>query len=274
MLDIIDNKNMLSNLMINHLGKNLITNCYLSIKEFEDEIELKTLMYREFPTGNLYILKYREDFMILYYYINRADSVKNEFNEIKSIFDNKKIVVEIPYREELQLEEVLDLFDELGFSLSLKRINLEHQIEARLDTTCPYSEIEWKYFFDSIEDSTRIREFLLDNFDKYTGCIPLKETIMKKIESNYFYVLENVESKEIVGVLEFDLGRTTTIKHLAVSKEYRGKGLGRLLINMMLNTNKNVNVWTTFSSDAEQFYKNNGFVTTEYKSAVLIYEGE
>ena len=274
MLEYITDKKTLSDLIFKHLGRDLLTNCYLSIKEFLDELEQNTLVYKEFKK-NLYILKEREDFAILYYYICDVESAKNELEELKSMLHYKIIVTEFAYKDDPTLEEkTLKLFESSKYYISLRRTNLENKNETYLDTTCSFDNIEWKYDFDKKEDAIRIRDFLVENFNKITGCIPTIATIENKIEANLFYVLEDISLNKIVGVLEFDLDRVSTIKHLAIAQEYRGKGLGKLLVNKMINNGKGVNVWTTSNSEAEQFYKNNGFIETGYKSIVLINEEE
>ena len=246
MLEKVTDKNLLSKAIFKHIKKDVFTNCFLSSREFDEEIESGTLYVIEYQSNNLYLLKDRGEFITLYFYLNEKNAIGAEIDDIKAKLGCKKIV--------------------------LNRVCLERNKENIADEGKP-SKIKVKESFIN-EDTENIIKFLQENFDRYTGCIPNINTIKNRVLNNEIYVLED-EASNIIGLLEFNLDKKTTIKHLAIAEKYRGHGLAKYLISLLsLNQNNTIITWTTINSDAERLYRNIGFVDTTYKSTVLIYEGE
>ena len=269
MLEKVTDKNLLSKSIFKHIEKNVFTNCFLTSKEFDEEIESGTLFVKEYQSNNLYLLKDRDEYVIMYFYINNKKAIGIEINDIKKEFENKKIVIEIAYKEK---QTISDSFEQIGFKKILNRVCLEKEKTIVNDITESTGFSIRDAFNDG--DAEKIAKFLQNNFNKFTGCIPNINTINNRIANNEIYVLED-ETSNIVGLLEFSIGNKLIIKHLAISEEYRGRGLAKYLISLLsLNQNKDITTWTAVNSDAERLYRKNGFVDTEYKSTVLIYEEE
>ena len=269
MLEKVTDKNLLSKAIFKHIKKDVFTNCFLSSREFDEEIESGTLYVIEYQSNNLYLLKDRGEFITLYFYLNEKNAIGAEIDDIKAKLGCKKIVLEIAHKEG---QTITELFEQIGFKTVLNRVCLERDKDNIADEGKP-SKIKVKESFIN-EDTENIIKFLQENFDRYTGCIPNINTIKNRVLNNEIYVLED-EASNIIGLLEFNLDKKTTIKHLAIAEKYRGHGLAKYLISLLsLNQNKTIITWTTINSDAERLYRNIGFVDTTYKSTVLIYEGE
>ena len=131
-----------------------------------------------------------------------------------------------------------------------------------------------KILQNELINANNILSFLKENFNELTGCIPLINRIEKRIANNELLVIEEDFTRKTIGLLEYSSENKITIKHLAVSKEYRGKGIAKYLLNTLSSQNKPIITWTTSGSDAEKIYRNNGFMRTTYKSVVLLFEGE
>ncbi|KAF7456575.1 acetyltransferase, GNAT family protein [Cryptosporidium felis] len=96
----------------------------------------------------------------------------------------------------------------------------------------------------TIEDYSELRELLQD----VTRCneVLTKEQVEERLRFNSFhpYCLVDADSNKIVGYAGFyvipHLGRKndSRIEHLVISKEYRNKGLGRLLCNHIVEDAK------------------------------------
>ena len=274
MLEAVTNKNELSKLVFKHIKKNVLTNCFLSSKDYEREIENGTLLFKEYESNNLYIIKKRDGFIVLYYYINDDSSLKSELERIKKEIGDNKIVIEVAYEETNDYQ--VKMFEKIGFEIILNRVNL-HLVNRCLEfPPNQWDDIIIKEQFNLDEDSKQVFNFIKNNFNIITGCIPSVNEIKSRILENEIKALIDKNSNNIIGVLEFnkDNDKKVTIKHLAVLNDYRGKGIGSYLLRHIQMYYDVINVWTTINSEAERLYIKNGFAKTKYKSVVLIDKGE
>ena len=271
MLNRVTDRNMLSSTIIKHMRKNVFTNCLLYSQEYEAEIESGSLFVKEYPSDNLFMLKMRDDFAILYFYINDQSAFFNDMNDIKNEAKGKKLVTEIAYKEEYEIEILTSMFLEMNFNVSLNRVCLE---KNSIGQASEVGLIDGIHLQNELINANNILSFLKENFNELTGCIPLINRIEKRIANNELLVIEEDFTRKTIGLLEYSSANKITIKHLAVSKEYRGKGIAKYLLNTLSSQNKPIITWTTSGSDAEKIYRNNGFMRTTYKSVVLLFEGE
>ena len=271
MIEKITDKNILSKMIFKHMKKNVFTNCILFSQEYDSEIEAGSLFMKEYSSDNLILIKMRNDFAIIYFYINSQDEFFNDIDDLKKELNGKKIVTEIAYKEGQDIDFIVSMFLQMNFSVSLNRICLENN---RCGQTSEMPLIEGIHLQQELIDSNNILNFLKDNFNEYTGCIPPINIIKKRIDNNELLVLEEDFVRKTIGVLEYSEDNRITIKHLAISEDYRGKGLANFLLNILSSQNKAIITWTTSGSDAEKVYIKNRFMKTIYKSVVLMYEGE
>lgn len=271
MLEKVTNKNVLSSTIIRHIKKDVFTNCLLYSQEHELEIEAGTLFIKEYPSNNLFMLKMRENFAILNFYINDKNAFLNDIAELETELNGKKIVVEIAYKYGQSIDEYISLFTKSFFAVSLNRECLE---KNNVGASNELNLLDGLHLQRELINVKGVLDFLKENFNEFTGCIPSIGVIEKRASNNELLVLEENFTRKIVGVLEYSADNKVTIKHLAIAKDYRGKGLAKYLLNLLSSQNKPIVTWTTSNSEAEKIYANNGFLKTSYKSTVLMYGGE
>lgn len=263
MIKKIDDLKALSSIVFSHIKKNVITNTFLTSFEYQNEIVSHTLSYIEFDdSNNLYLIRERKNHIILNYYINDISFLKNELSIINNLFNDKIIVVEIPYKEELLADNVKSIFEECSYKFKINRIKMIKEFEN--------SNYGGEIAFKNESESDIINRFLTNNFDEYTGCIPNIKTIEQRIKNNEIITIK--EDNKIIGLLEFSNdAQYVLIKHLAIDENHRNKGLASSLINQLLKiSSKSICTWTTLGSNAEKMYEKNGFYKSNYKSLVLI----
>ncbi len=271
MLEKVTDKDMLSNAIIKHIKKNVFTNSLLYSQEYDNEIKSNSLYIKECESNNMFLLKMRDSFAILYYYINDQTAFFKDMANLKEEIKGKKIVTEIAYKYGQDIDLIASMFYEMKFIKAINRVCLEKNSLNQIEISKLEDGIHLQ---NDLLDENTILKFLKENFDEYTGCIPLNSTIKKRTENGELLVLEEDFTRKTIGLLEYSTDNRLTIKHLAISKEYRGKGLAKFLLDTLSNKGKQIITWTTDGSEAEKIYIKNGFIKTTYKSIVLIYKEE
>lgn len=212
----INNFEELNKLISMHLKKGVFTNCFISKEEFYEEIKSEDLFYHEYD-GGLLLFRKIEDYYKMNFYINNPD-IDLDIN-----FDDV-VVTEIVCRPELECCKFIELFKKNGMKLKLKRVRLLNEI-SNVDITS--SNIEK----GNLKDYEKIIKLLRENFDKYIGCIPSEQKLKSDIESGNFYCYREME--EILGILH--IADKNNIKHLAVDKKYRSRGIAKVILSTYLS---------------------------------------
>ena len=249
----INNFDELNGLISKHLKKGVYTNCFISKEEFEEEIKNETLFYHEYD-GGLLLFRKMEDYIKMNFYINNPEiDLDIKFEEV--------VVTEIVCKPEFDCSKIIDLFKKNGMKLRLKRVRLLKE-DSNIDTTS--SNVEKV----KLKDYEKIVKLLRENFDKYIGCIPSEQKLKSDIESGNFYCY--IENGEILGILH--IANKTNIKHLAVDKEYRGRGIAKAILNTYLSDvgDGKKYVWTGENNEAAlSTYCSVGYKLDGYVSYVL-----
>lgn len=253
----VDKYEIISSLIMKQLKRGVMTNNFLTENDLKIEIENNLLYYYEYD-GGLLILRDRTTHYILNYYIN--DITK----DIEEIFD-KDVVVEIVSRPNNNDDEVIKYFEKQNFMCCLERVRYVHNCDEIVgnDTT------------DAIQlcktnDAENVHKILKENFDSYTGCIPIKEILIKDVENENVYIYKD---ENIKGILHINKSKISSeIKHLIVIENERKKGIATKLVNKYLcdvDTKKKT-VWTGKENFcARKFYEKNGYELDGYTSIVL-----
>lgn len=273
----------------------------MSKEEWEQEIQSSNAYYHE-TEKNLYLFRNREDFWILNYYLNDLDMVKSELRKVK--FDDSNIVkteleknnlnpivVEIVSKNILEdsYQKQQELFNQLGWEKKLERERFEktecfenlNKLEQALDLehveNIEQQENEIirtnsKIYFAQKEDLEKLLELLKEAFNPYYGCVPTKQKLEEDINKKFVYISKTED--KIIGVLHFkNSGKIAEIRHLAISKEWRGKGIASQLMDVYedeIKAPKKI-VWTgTENRVAQGLYRKYGYQKDGYVSSVYM----
>jgi N-acetylglutamate synthase-like GNAT family acetyltransferase len=248
----------LNDLIMKHFKKGVYTNCFVSKDEFEFFIEKKCLYYYLFDGGILLFFKMK-GFYNMKFYIN---NINCDFN----IPSNMKIVTEVAAKSPKDLLDVSDYLKRNGFQLELQR--------ERFSCKEPiYEKKECGKNVDiaKLKDYKKIIKILKKNYDKYTGCIPMKEKIKDDIENGNFYCYRN--GKNLIGILHINKKqKVSEMRHLVVLKKYRGNKVSKELIKKYLFDTElqSKQVWTSVDNlVAKKLFVSFGYKADGYVSEVL-----
>lgn len=274
----------LSALMSAQLKRGVFTNSAMTAGQYlEDDPDAEVA-----ESGNsLLILRHRPGFLLLNYYIQE----NCETLDIPPFAEGLPVVCETVYRPKDQAAALrtLELLKNTGFTEAAQRIRLTR--EEWREEDCPgypvkiAVELAETVIPSAMEEGAdafvlSAESFLGENFDPLTGCIPPMNILAK----DRFAVVRT--NGRIDGMLHFSVGRNFwEIRHLAVARELRGKGVAaKLLAAAQINADCSVaaqtngvsshlrcRVWTGADNAAAiKFYTKHGFIADAYKSTILI----
>lgn len=257
----IDRYETISTLILKQIKKGVITNNFLTKEILENEIANNSLYAYQFD-GGLLLLRERKEHYILNYYINNIDiNIDEDFG--------KDVVVEIVNRENDNNEKIISYFQKQEYTTCLKRVRYVNNFCGNV-SCIESSEIQMCKSVDADE----VMQIFAENFDAYTGCIPLMNSLLKYIENENIYVYKK---EKVEGVLHVEKGKNSSeIKHLAVLKTERNKGIATKLVNKYMSNIdvKKKTVWTGEDNIfARKFYEKNGYQLDGYTSIVLKKKG-
>lgn len=251
---------VLSEAISHHFGKTTVTNCFIDRQSYDAEIAAGTLFIHEYD-GGLYIIKQRDGFAILYFYLDSPASVIDQIPE--------NSVIEIPYRERDEgLKSVAERFADSGTTKLFSRVRL-----TKIAEPTEYSDEHISVANE--DDSDEIAGLLYKSFDRLTGCLPSRDVLDEDIHNGNILVYR--DGGKVVGLLQLKNDKATTeIRHLAVDENYRGQGIASSLVKSYLSDKKGrARVWVREDyTDARRVYENNGYEPDGMKSTVLIKQSE
>jgi len=237
---------IVNELIKKHFVKNVCTNSFLSTDDFKREIVSDSLFFSE-TEGGLFLLRKREDFYILNFYIH---------GEV--IFPEPEIptVCEIPYKRKLSCEE---FFKNSGFERFLERM--------RMTAAKPEKQAGSAYVAAE-KDAGKAYELMCNSFNRYSGCIPSFEAFLKDIEEKRVIAFPGIK-----GILHFShKGISSEIRHLCVDEKERGKGIADELVKTyhFLTDASKYQVWLSKdNAPAKRIYIKNGYTADGFESVVL-----
>lgn len=231
------------------------TNCYLPINALEkkiDENDFKAVIEENFL---LLFEKSRYNFNYLYFYIldEHRFNLKNVFKDY-----NEELVLDIVFsdRKKKKWDLISEEFYTNGFKkhASFNRMFLNSELEENHD-------FENNQVLKPLEDDLIfIINFLEENFDIYAERIPTFDELKRLSNTTYLIKKKN----EIAAVLISEKkGFTEELRYWLVSRNYRGKGFGSILMQYFLNSNSDTKrflLWVQENNkDAIDKYKYFGF---------------
>ncbi len=223
-------------------------------EKLEREIRQGTLFLAEAPCG-LLLLRRRQHRDILNFLLKKGERLHGWKPE-------RPTISELPFRREGEpMEEVAQDMEALGFSMILKRIRYTRKGSIREAYPC-----------EGVEECGEEKDsygLLQECFSPLTGCIPSEEEWKALCDKGQILSLPG-------GVLHYEeKGKTTELRHLAVTKNRRGCGYGRALVGAYLNRCGTAlsRVWTGEENiTARRLYESFGYEKDGWISRVYYFD--
>ncbi len=178
---------------------------------------------------------------------------------------SKPVVAEIPFRpRDTGLQEAASYLETQGFRRLFTRCRL---IRGAGDQALPAGAVRTA----GPQDAQRVQALLRESFSPLTGCLPDQRELEEALDQGRFLLLE--ENGTLLGLLHYTLeGKSSEIRHLALRREVRGRGLTRPLLTQYLarTAEKKHLVWARESYQAAQnAYEALGYAPDGWRSIVL-----
>lgn len=255
----IESYNELNTLIMKQFRRGMLTNSFLSRKEYESEIANGTLEFHEYENG-LLIFRKRSEHVILNFWLNDRSLPGN-------IDFKPNTVLEIAHRErDIELVKIVEKWNEIGFVQEFRRqrMTFGESFESSADPCISFAE---KSDFEAVK-------FLLeDNFSSVTGCIPTDDTLNEDIKNGNILLYSKNNDK--LGLLHYTKEKNKTeLRHLCVSESARGQGIGKRLVHQYNSQTNDMlrHVWVRSDNfPAVKLYESCGYHADGMYSDVLIY---
>ena len=263
----IDSVAELSALIERYSIRGTITNNYLLTDTYSQLVKDGNMFWIE-GQKNACILHEKSEFYQLYYFIN-------DVNEKIDINSHKPVTMEILYRGNLQRPDSIQAYWECnGFKPHITRDSMMATYEQLILPADKNPDIEIKFAKSGFE-SNYAKELIDSTFDKYTGDILTSEEINTLAANNN--ILCAYWMGDICGILQFEIKNNVVwIGHIAVSSNFRGKGVAQELVNEyiirnVVNPKTRYQLWVIQdNSNARALYNKFGFVYANKSSASML----
>ncbi len=232
----------LSPLIMKYYKRGVLTNCFLSKDDYIAEISEGRLFYK---SDDSYLCLYllRDGHYQLYFYALDSEVIFPSA-------DMPLICDCVGYE---------DLLKHNGFSKLITRTRLEHEgTDGVLNETV----------IASVQDATEVHKLMTESFDPITGYVPTLAQIKNECENGGIFKI--VIDEKLAAVIRPAITKNNVhIRHLCVSKDFRGRGLGSKLCGCVLSHGKRCSVWTgSENTVALSMYKSFGFKENGLTSVV------
>lgn len=252
----IDNYEACKTLIDSCRRKRALTNCFFLPNQLKEMIGLEKLYLLEEENIKLFLEK-ESGFYRTYYFIYDTDN-------IKPIKVSAPMVIEFPYNKVMTPAQIqhICLLKKMGFRLARESARMSMkptEVKARniflKDISVDYAKTD---------DNIIIFELLNNTFEKMFAFLPSKEQVDSLITEKKILVCYC--SGKIAGLIHMDICKNISwIRQIVVMKEYRGRGIGGILLNRYLAISKDyVNefmLWVDLSNIAAiDMYKKAGYI--------------
>lgn len=244
--------------------KGRLTNDYLQ-NEVADLI-IHDRLYAICGVDNVSLLVQKEGFFRLYYYVNNAEEVLE--------MPESELVTEILFRGEDVPEMEVQWLERIGFKKNLIR----DQYFAKYSSVTPPVLIDGLKISlaETEEDALWAINLFNALFDKWSGDFIPVDMIPLLIRDHAILLAKNGNGNR-QGALHFGKVKGVTwLYHLAVSKEVRGVGVGRGLVDACIeqgheNVNSRYMLWVQRQNiPAVSLYKKKGFAPMNKSTLSMI----
>lgn len=236
----------------------IYSNVYFLKSAIQEMIDSESLYYMVLE-NNLYLFQKEDGFLRLFYYI-----MNTEISERFPLSDT--MVVEFVYKDEMSSEKETEVqfLEKLGFKLGRHSCRLELKSEdvIRKSEDCDMTDIAVDYARGT--DADRISALLRESFNPLYAYIPDLEELQDIIANKRIMVVRHKDG--IAGVLHSEIQKSNIMLwQIAVDKNCRGKGIGRILLDewhrIYKDSVKAFVVWT----DSDNSRALNMYTTEGYK---------
>lgn len=217
----------------------------------------REMLYADCYEKNAFLFVKKDVGMRVYYYINELE----EFADFSQYSD---LVTEILFRGELPQTEI-EYFFKCGFRVNLIRDQYAGMYKdlALNVALVPGVIVE---LADNIDQVGTACELFNASFDALSGDFIPESAYDELLQSNSILIAWDAEKKTIYGALhQVKEGPVNVIGHVAVVKEARGHGVGKALVDVFVEWNKNsektrYQLWVQRQNEAAvKMYQNKGF---------------
>lgn len=248
--------------------KKCYTNFFISAKELQQWANEKSLSIIQ-SQSSVMIFRKRSGFSVIYFFTSDTTDI---CMLMKTLLDNqsRRYVIGIVYKKEYPYD-IVQGFCSNGFK---KETVYERMILSDICFT--------KYAQESclkkavVEDIDEIYDIFYSNFNEYTDQLPTKKEILKAINSGKHDIIiaKHERKKCIVNVFWFEnKGKTIHWRYWVIRPEFRGKGLGRKLLQQVLGKYAHASriiLWVRDNNpQAKAFYEELGFVSDGLYDCIL-----
>lgn len=242
----------LTALISSHFKPGVATNMFLPAAVVEREAE-KGNIYTISDDSYLLIFRIHPSHFTMYYYL--APNAVPDFSLLHA-----DTVCETAMREkDTALVSADKMLIDNGFERLFCRIRMKRAAETSDSTNT-------KIYTAGEDDFSTVRELLISSFSPLTGCIPSDDELHEAVENSEILLHSDG------GLLHYRNSKASTeLRHLCVSSESRGKGIGSDLVRTYLSlTKKKSTVWVRSDyAPAKKIYENNGYTPDGTTSSVL-----
>ena len=202
--------------------KKALTNCFFLPNQLKEMILLGKMYLLE-QEDNILLLEKESGFYRTYYFIGKADNVR-------SIKADYPMVIEFPYNNVMTNEQKrhIVLLEEMGFRLARESARMSMKPSDVKAMNIPLKSISVDYA--KTEENVFIFELLNKTFDKMFAFLPTEEQVISLIAEKK--IIGCYCSGKMAGLINMDICKNISwIRHIVVMKEYRGQGIGGILLN-------------------------------------------
>lgn len=228
-----------------HMKKGVATNNFLTVDDYEKAASKDALFYEEWRDG-IFVIRKRDGFFVVNFHLNSFEQFPLSGDGV--------YICEISGKGDIDAA-VKEYFLKNGFCEYKKRVRLTRKNEPAY-----YLESDGAGFCGA-DGAKAAYEIMAGNFDKYSGCVPSFEEFLADVKEQRVIVYQ--KDSVICGILHFRVsGKTSEIRHLAVSPYARGQGAAARMIRLYHDTlsASRFFVWTGADNDiAIKLYTDNGY---------------
>lgn len=221
------------------------TNCYFSIGEFLKWTD-EEMCFLAYNTGFIFVIFHR-GYYKLFFYCDTLEWVK-DIDRIKKIRNISEVAIEVLSKTEGELSELSHVLQTREINGYTRYRRVGNPAEEREDTE--------NITYCDHEDLNDVMTIMKDTFlpvgnelldiSEIETYIDDKKVICIKSETD----CNGGVSAELLGYLIFeDKGKTSYVRNVCVNPKYRGKGIGKRLLNLYNEIHKGYKVFTLWCND-------------------------
>lgn len=237
------------------------------IQQQAADLVMQDTLFADCYDNNVFLYVKKDVGMRVYYYINDINE-KADFNEYKDL------VVEILFRGEEPTTEI-DYLCGCGFSKNLVRDQYSGMYKDLSDyAVVPGVDVAKAENIEEIEFACNLFN---NTFDKLSGDFIPQSQYKNLLDKDSIIIAKAHGSNTILGALhQVKEGIINVIGHVAVVEEARGHGVGKALLDVFIEWNKETEktryqLWVQRQNlPAVEMYKKTGFKSTNKSTISLI----